>query len=481
MPTRPNAQLGITKPPREAGADLAQAMAEILAHHPRFLDDLHNVRPLFFRATVTAQQTTNGVRQVQVQRTGQALPDSAWYPIFDAGYVATVGDDVLLCYVDQRFSALVIGARTQTSPAAGGTALSTSAVGESYLPLTVTNNSSTSSIGGSVLTPVPATSTDYVVQCHLTGSTATQVWNALSDQTSFTDLKVIFGGSEIDCDIDRQTNGAWSSSNITLWFRLQRPIAASGTDQGYQLRMGGGLRSSPPRSWGNIYPFSDDFGGSSLSGSWTTTLAGASTVTVSGSLVTLTAAANQAGAQYMNALTSFGLGYATLWCAALGSTDTNRPQQAGWRNGNSSPALVAAANAATSSSVWVVFESSSGTYQTMPDALSSAQHVYTLATTSAGAAYAWRDAGAANAVTGVLAGTGQPYLETASASSPPTAASVVVADWCKVRPYVTPEPTVSAGTLQSAGGLRWEPVVDGTGSVLVDSSGNPIMALTSIS
>lgn len=109
MPEQP----GVTaqqKDPRQLGSDLVQALAQLLAHNSRFLDDLHNARPLFFRGTVTALQSSGGVRHVQVKRAGQSSAEAYWYPVYDAGYNPAVGDDVLLAYTDRRLSACVIGA-----------------------------------------------------------------------------------------------------------------------------------------------------------------------------------------------------------------------------------------------------------------------------------------------------------------------------------------------------------------------------------
>jgi hypothetical protein len=347
----------------------------------------------------------------------------------------------------------------------GGTAQNSSG-SESYLPLTVTNNSSTQSIGGSQTTPVPTTSTDYVVQCHLTGSTAAQVWNALADKTTFTDLQVLFAGAEIDADLDQQTNGAWSSSTITLWFRLQRPIGASGTDQGYQLRMGGGLRSSPPRSWANIYPLADDFSGSSLGSSWASS--GTGTLTVSGGTLLLSETYNQAATVRSAATFSGGvIATARAIIPSYGGDSANGVL--GLSTGSAGPQIQSD-------------NLSGSSYRVLPGnvavgSLSSAYQLFVVYRDQANA-QGGGVAGSTVAATGTQAGALYVHVDAAEYVSGHTA--TVQVDWIKVRPYLSTEPTVSAGGLQSAGPLVWQPVVDSSGSVLVDSSGNPIMALTSI-
>jgi hypothetical protein len=459
------------QPPRALGAELVEALAQLLVHNNRFLDTLHQARPLVFRGTVTATQTTNGVRQVQVQRAGQVQADGYWYPIYDAGYTATVGDDVLLLYTDRRMSACVIGARTMTSPAA--TSLATSSAGESYLTLTVTNNATTS-IGGSTLTPVPASSMDYVVQAHLTGSTATQVWNALSDQSSFTDVKVLFQGTEIDADLDTQTNGAWSSSTQTFWFKLQRPIAAGGSDY-YQLRVGGGLRTGPPRSWANIYPFSDDFPGASLSSSWSAL--NSPTVSVSGSVATIssTAATNN---QAVRTVATIPAGYEMRYRAIQQGGSSNVCESIAQLRTLPSSGTPYFQMPAYGGSIFASADNGTTSWTSSSRATDGSYHVSALARDSSGNLYAslYGDAYQSSTTNGTFT-TAVPFMLFPAQSGGAVAAQIQV-DWVKQRPYVSPEPTVTAsGVLQSAGGVRWEPIGDTSGSMLVDSTGAPVMAL----
>jgi len=133
-------------------------------------------------------------------------------------------------------------------------------------------------VPGSTVTPVPSNGTDYVLMLHLTGDQAAAIYNGAAYNATHTLGGVPFadvtlwwtdgGGAQhqidVDTDTDTDTYGAWSANNITLWFKLQQPLAAApATDSSYTLAWG---NSNPTvmRDWGNIYPFQDDFTSSSL-------------------------------------------------------------------------------------------------------------------------------------------------------------------------------------------------------------------------
>lgn len=124
-------------------------------------------------------------------------------------------------------------------------------------------NPATTTIGGSVVTgTVLATSTDYVVQVHLAGPEAAAIYASAWDKSKFTDVTVWwFNGSsyvQLDTDYDPYTNGSWSANNVTLWFKLQAPIAGGSSDGNYVLAWGN-VSPVVKRDWTHIYPFSDDF------------------------------------------------------------------------------------------------------------------------------------------------------------------------------------------------------------------------------
>lgn len=210
-------------------------------------------------------------------------------------------------------------------------------------PLTVTNGNTVAISGSVVVGTVPTTSTDYVVQAHVTGATAGTLWSALVDKTGLTDYTVWWNTGtsyvQLDIDPDTKTNGAWSATQQTAWFKLQAPIAASGTDSNYIVAVG---NSAPivMQNWGqagsggHIYPFADDFLGTTLASQWHNGAAGAAiaTLSLSGSVVTLTntSSANGGIASYPAA---WGIGYEMrMWGSLPPATATGNESQLEWRD-----------------------------------------------------------------------------------------------------------------------------------------------------
>lgn len=60
------------------------------------------------------------------------------------------------------------------------------------------------------------------------------------------DVRVRFGGSGLEVDRVLDPTSGWNRNNTTIWFRLQRAIAAGITDSGYLLHYGN-LTSGPPQ------------------------------------------------------------------------------------------------------------------------------------------------------------------------------------------------------------------------------------------
>ncbi len=195
---------------------------------------------------------------------------------------------------------------------------------------TITVSGGGAAVGGSTTIPVPVTSTDYVVQLHLTGQQAALVYdNASYNATTyngvpFADVTMWYtgGGSpqQLDLDYDTATNGAWSPTNITLWFKLQRPLgAAPATDSGYLLAWG---NTAPTvlRTWANLYPLADDFLGSSLDASkWS--VSGTPTINLSNGILSITSPNNTTLNGILSQAT-FGPGYLLSARASLPQTGT---------------------------------------------------------------------------------------------------------------------------------------------------------------
>jgi hypothetical protein len=220
--------------------------------------------------------------------------------------------------------------------------------------------------------------------------------------------------------------------------------------------------------------------GSSLDGTkWATV--GSPNMSVSGSLLTLTAVGAQQG---IIGYSSYGVGYEMrLWGQLSATWDSiHSPNYATlqWVSaGVANPSDEVNSEPDISATFFArQFDATSGGAVTSTGvAADSATHLFTLARTSAGGLVASVSAQTASVWDRPHTGALYPCLLVGQSTG---GTASVVADWLKVRPYVSAEPSVSAATLQSAGGLRWEPITSTDGTVLVDSSGSPIMALVAI-
>jgi hypothetical protein len=322
--------------------------------------------------------------------------------------------------------------------------------------LTVTNPATTT-VGGSVVAgTVPATSTDYVVQLHLTSAEAASVYANAQDKAKFTDVTVWWWNSssyvQLDVDYDPYTNGSWSANNVTLWFKLQAPIAGSGTDPNYVLAWD---KASPvtKRDWTHIYPFSDDFNSSAGQGTdgsgrtgWNSANWSAlpSSAAVGGGTLSIT---SSAGSGSIGVDTwgygNFGHGYALAtrtilpvlpmlddeiqleWWAMDGSGERSYADDNGWSSGK-----------------WVSTVYAAGSYTSHSmGSEDSGFDVYSNGLAMDGTSYAWRNDDVPFHNTAVLTPTVvcislETYNPTASTFS-------AVFDYIKVRPFQPAEPTVA--------------------------------------
>jgi len=169
---------------------------------------------------------------------------------------------------------------------------------------------------GSATVPVPTNSRDVVVRVYLTGSDAAYVYNHVADSSHFSDVTLWDTGGtaprQIDIDEDQVTYGPWSANNVTLWFKLQRPLGvAPATDSGYTLAWGN-AQARTMREWADIYPFQDNFSSPALDPARWSSLPGA--YAISDSTLSITSGVLQAAGRW-------GGGYRATMYGQLPSLD----------------------------------------------------------------------------------------------------------------------------------------------------------------
>ena len=323
--------------------------------------------------------------------------------------------------------------------------------------LTVTNTAATT-LGGSTAAPVATSSTDYVVNVQVTGAAAAQIFANvnLHGATGFADLAVFYNGTQIDVDPDQGVFGAWSASNVSFWFKLQAPIAASASDAGYLLAYGktAGSSLATKNALANIWPFADDFivgqGGTTATAvdpaNWTNT----TTVSISNSIATFTSPTVNASTT-CTSIPTWGDNYSILLRGNVKPiTLGTKENDFAWR-GIGSTFVDYYAN--PGQAFIREYNGNGGFVQTrqMPPPDSST-HTYALARDATGQAY-----GNVDSLNLLVTNTGSAQITTASLPVQVVLANTasdlstmqITADWIKVRPWVTSEPTTTPGALQS--------------------------------
>ena len=325
-------------------------------------------------------------------------------------------------------------------------------------------------------TSAPTTSgTDYVVLLNLTGSTAQAVYNGISDTTSFSDVSMWWwNGSawtQIDCDIDTDTFGAWSTSNIALKFKLQAALAASpATDSNYMLAWGkqSGASITTAQSWANIYPLSDGFDGVQGTMGTTATTLGAGTngwatgantggsVSVSGGELILACGSNAtSAATYAFSKASFAVtttGYCVDSCLAYEQAiSSGHNIVAGQSNSGVTTYIDVGVISAISTAQYECYNHLTSTASTA--ALGSiagvgAYKAVAAARDTSGFAYA-AVGGAALAKVGTTALTSA-LLVLLETQPPANASQTGQYKWMKVRPFTPVEPTTALGSIVTA-------------------------------
>jgi hypothetical protein len=329
--------------------------------------------------------------------------------------------------------------------------------GYAYSQSLLVTNPATTTVGGSVVSgTVPATSTDYVVQLHLTGAEAASVYANAQDKTTFTDVAVFwYNGSsyvQIDTDFDPFTNGSWGASNITLWFKLQAQITGGGTDTNYVLAWGA---ASPTvkRDWTHIYEMSDDFNTSAGQGTdgsgrtgWNTGqwISQPVSWTLTNGMAVVTATAG-AGAVYFwtkGPYNAYGPGHVASFRTIMPNTPASESVIAGWYSADGAhpnqQSDIVDYGWLSSWAVEVVASSDATDYVGTTDANFD---VYSDAISPDGTTYGWRNDGTVFHNTEPMSSTVNRVWLDANGSA--TSNLIAYFDYVKVRPFQPQEPTVT--------------------------------------
>lgn len=316
-----------------------------------------------------------------------------------------------------------------------------------YSDTLTVGNAYTSTIGGSTIAgTVPATSTDYVVQAHLTGSVANALYTAslAHGGPTWPDVTVWYtptgqAARQLDVDADPFVNGAWSPANVTLWFKLQAPIGAGASDGNYTIAAGS-ASSVSVTNLTHIYPLTDDFN------VWNSALWGAQPawVTLSGGLLTMQQVAGGGARSIQDTALNYPPGYAIeargAFVSGLGSGA--QVNMGGWRRPSAGGSFTFTTGG---NAQWGCWCNTGGGWNLYPvGAFDTAQDVYTTAHAPDGSVYVGENGAtpshfSGNGVTYNV--TEQPGFGTYNTSSSGFSVSY---DYIRVRPFVWPEPGVTA-------------------------------------
>jgi hypothetical protein len=321
--------------------------------------------------------------------------------------------------------------------------------GYAYSQSLLVTNPATTTVNGSVVAgTVAATSTDYVVQLHLQGANAASVYANARDKTKFTDVTVWWWSGtsyqQIDTDYDPYTNGGWGANNVTLWFKLQAPIAGGASDPNYVLAWDDASPTAK-HDWTHIYSFSDDFNSSAGQGTdesgrigWNSTEWGSepSWVSISGGFLSITSTANS-GSRILGASAPYrlNLGYALTVRSIFSSLPAAQTRSIYFFGSGPYSSLSSNNRATLVSDVYAGSES-----VVYSSTVSAALDTYSLAIAGDGTSYAWKENGAAFRntlpMTAPLSVGIDPYNGSATDYT-------TIYDYVKVRPFQPQEPTVT--------------------------------------
>ncbi|KPJ58692.1 MAG: hypothetical protein AMJ46_13775, partial [Latescibacteria bacterium DG_63] len=151
---------------------------------------------------------------------------------------------------------------------------------------------------------IDSSESGYSIKVNITGATASDIYG--KSLSSGNDFRVVWWDGSQWTDLDRYLE-SFSSSDITVWFRIQEPGGWGGGASNYYLYYGNASPSEPPDDWANVFVMGDDFDDGTLTSGVDTSMAGTASITETGgeAFIDLTDQTEDAGIIVMvNALPS---------------------------------------------------------------------------------------------------------------------------------------------------------------------------------
>ncbi|NIQ82840.1 MAG: hypothetical protein GTO14_17990, partial [Anaerolineales bacterium] len=105
---------------------------------------------------------------------------------------------------------------------------------------------------------IGSTSSGYSIKLALSGSDASDIYNNCNDKTNGDDFRVVWWDGSQWNDLDRELE-SFTSSNITVWFRIQEPGGWAGGPSNYYLYYGNSSPAAVKANKSMIYDLWDDF------------------------------------------------------------------------------------------------------------------------------------------------------------------------------------------------------------------------------
>jgi len=102
--------------------------------------------------------------------------------------------------------------------------------------------------------------------------------------TNGNDLRIVWWNStsESYVELDRANETNFNSASTKIWFKLQRGIAASSSDNNYYLYYGYPSAVNPPNDWAKVYNVGDNFNDGTITSGLNTTTSGVASITETG-------------------------------------------------------------------------------------------------------------------------------------------------------------------------------------------------------
>jgi len=99
--------------------------------------------------------------------------------------------------------------------------------------------------------------------------------------TSGNDLRIVWWNSTSQSyvELDRANETDFNLASTKIWFKLQKDIAASSSDNNYYLYYGYSGAANPPNDWAKVYDVGDDFNDGTVTSGLNTTTSGVASIT----------------------------------------------------------------------------------------------------------------------------------------------------------------------------------------------------------